>query len=131
MPTTVEKTVLSFDELLSSVKEAARDAEHRKERIALKPATIFTIADRLSEVEGELEEVKAELKESKEKVEELEESEEDLQKEVDSLECPSGMIRFDIRSAGHAIDELAAEKLEEIINRIGLDTAADILSRNV
>lgn len=40
---------------------------------------------------------------------------------------PDGVIQLEIRSLGHAPDLLASEKIEEWLNTVGLQTAAELL----
>ncbi|RSK29874.1 hypothetical protein [Hymenobacter metallilatus] len=119
-------------ELLLNIRGAAQAAQKQSAPFTINPTHLLAILDRLKDAEDE---------------DEKEETFDELS-EIDKLETvmgwlktahtstkaiiadevvPGGVIQLEIKSLGHASDEIAAEKLEEWLNTMGLDSAAQQL----
>ncbi|WP_426491098.1 hypothetical protein [Hymenobacter sp. 102] len=119
-------------ELLLNIRTAAQASEQKAAPFTINPTHLLAILDRLKDAEDE-----DEKSESFDKLSEIDKLEtvmgwlktahtstkETIAKKV----MPPGIIQLDVKSLGHPSDLIAAEKLQEWLNTMGLDSAAQQL----
>ncbi|MET4106016.1 hypothetical protein [Hymenobacter sp. UYP22] len=119
-------------ELLLNIRTAAQASEQKAAPFTINPAHLLAILDRLKDAEEE--------DEKNESFDDMSSSDQ-FQTVVDwlrtakpheteaiaELVVPDGLIQLGVKSLGHASDLIAADKLEEWLNTMGLDSAAQQL----